>query len=327
MFKRMTFFCLLAAILTFVIPSISVACTVFTVSSRGSVFFGNNEDYSNPNTYYWIETSQDGRYGGVYFGYDNFWPQGGINEKGLAFDINSLEETPLNPHPELPSFSDYEGYSILRNCKTVEEAIEHVQKFNWGSAMWGQIHVADSNGEAVIIGPGLDGELSFTRKPVGDGFLVSTNFNMAEPDEKEHSCQRYDTTTEMLKEVGNEEELSLNYIRDVLDAAHIEGAYSNTLYSTVYDLRNGDIFIYYFHQFEEVVELNVIDEILSNKGPVLLSSLFSPSVLERASSEQSEYLVQFRVRLALAILGIISALGLLFFLFRSWRKRRLRTRA
>ncbi|MDH4068543.1 MAG: hypothetical protein OEU97_06425 [Dehalococcoidia bacterium] len=324
MLKKMAFTCLLAIMLIFIVTDLATACTIFTVSSNSSVLFGNNEDYSNPNTYYWVENSQEGRYGGVYFGFDNFWPQGGINEKGLAFDINSLDEIPLNPHPELPSFNDYEGYSILRNCASVEEAIDYVQEFNWGSAMWGQIHVADATGEAVVIGPGIDGELSFTRKPAGDGFLVSTNFNLADAAEQEYGCWRYDIATEMLKRVGNEEQLSVNYVTEVLNAAHIEGAYSNTLYSTVYDLKNGKIFIYYFHQFDEVVELNVTDEILSNKGPVLLSSLFSPATVERASLEQSRYLFRHRLGWALGILGIISALVVVVFLFRLRRKRRAR---
>ena len=72
-------------------PNLAAACTIFTVSSGDSVLFGNNEDYSNPATYYWVEPSGNGRYGAVYFGFDNLWPQGGVNEKGLAFDINSLE--------------------------------------------------------------------------------------------------------------------------------------------------------------------------------------------------------------------------------------------
>jgi hypothetical protein len=209
----------------------------------------------------------------------------------------------------------------------VEEAISYVQRFDWGAAMWGQIHVADSSGEAVVIGPGTDGELSFTRKPAGDEFLVSTNFNLADPAGQEHDCRRYDKATEMLEKLGDEEQLSLDYVRDVLDAAHVEGAHSNTLYSTVYDLRNGNVFVYYFHQFDEVIELNVADEILSNKDPVLLSSLFSPSTVEQASSEQSRYLLLDRLELALGILGPILALGLVFFLLRLWRKRRKRTPA
>ena len=66
------------------------SCTIFTSSYGDTVLFGNNEDWINPQTYYWVCPSSGGDYGAVYFGFDNLWPQGGINEKGLAFDVNAL---------------------------------------------------------------------------------------------------------------------------------------------------------------------------------------------------------------------------------------------
>jgi len=35
-----------------VIPS---GCTVITISKGGAVFFGGNDDYINPDSYYWVE--------------------------------------------------------------------------------------------------------------------------------------------------------------------------------------------------------------------------------------------------------------------------------
>jgi hypothetical protein len=65
------------------------SCTIFTASFGDTVLFGNNEDWINPNTYYWVVPPGIKDYGVVYFGFDNFWPQGGINEKGLAYDVHS----------------------------------------------------------------------------------------------------------------------------------------------------------------------------------------------------------------------------------------------
>jgi len=321
MVKKATIIFLLIVVFIFSSTGVASACTIFTVSDDDTVFFGNNEDYSNPNTYYWIETSQDGKYGGVYFGFDNFWPQGGINEKGLAFDINALKETPLNPHPELPSFNDYEGYSILRNCATVDEAIKHVQEFNWGSAMSGQIHVADANGEAVVIGPGIDGELAFTRKTAGDGFIISTNFNVAEGYEYDNDCDRYETALDMLSKVGKEEELTLDYVSSVLDAVHVQGMSTNTLYSTVYDLKNGKIFVYYYHKYDEVVELNVAETISVVKEPVALSELFPSPIVEAAKSEHSRYVLLEIFLKTLIIIAPIVAGILVFFFIRRRRKK------
>ena len=321
MVKKATIIFLLIVVFIFSSTGVTSACTIFTVSDDDTVFFGNNEDYSNPNTYYWVDTPEDGKYSGIYFGFDNFWPQGGINEKGLAFDINSLRETPLNPHPEHPYFNDYEGYSILRNCATVEEVIEHVQQFNWGSAMGGQVHVADANGEAVVIGPGIDGELAFTRKTAGDGFIISTTFNVAEGYEYDNDCDRYETALDMLSKVGKEEGLTLDYVSSVLDAVHVQGMGANTLYSTVYDLKNGKIFVYYYHKYDEVVELNVAETISVVKEPVALSELFTSPIVEAAESEHSRYvLLEIFLKTSIIIIPIVAGI-LVFFFIRRRRKR------
>lgn len=43
------------------------SCTIFTSSYGDTVLFGNNEDWINPNTYYWVVPSSGGDYGAVYY--------------------------------------------------------------------------------------------------------------------------------------------------------------------------------------------------------------------------------------------------------------------
>ena len=58
-------------------------CTVFTVSKGDKVFFGGNDDYINPDSYYWIDPGDSRNYGAIWIGQpDNV--QQGINEHGLA---------------------------------------------------------------------------------------------------------------------------------------------------------------------------------------------------------------------------------------------------
>ena len=131
------------------IPS---GCTVFTVSKGDRVFFGGNDDYFNPDSYYWVDPGGTQGYGAIWIGKpDNV--QQGVNAKGLAYDANGLPRVEVNPHPERRAVSG--GYSsypiqILRECATVEEVIEWVNTHQWHSFMHDQLHFADATGDAVI---------------------------------------------------------------------------------------------------------------------------------------------------------------------------------
>jgi hypothetical protein len=271
------------------------SCTVFAASFGSTVLFGNNEDYKKIDLYYWIRPPGENTYGGVYLGFrtnsGNFSQQGGVNEKGLAFDFMGLPQAPLNNHPELPN----RGAIINRfqqTCATVEEAISLTKKYNWGTSLGWQVLLADATGDAVVISAGPDGELAFTRKPEGDGYLVSTNFNLANPKntfDGSYPCWRYNKADEMLKRIKDEKDLTVDYFRSILDAVHIEGAVGNTLYSNVYDLRNGVIYLYYWHQFHEVATLNVAEVIAKNPSPTPIQALFSEETVKQAEDEHQKY--------------------------------------
>lgn len=199
---------------------------MFTVSKGNQVFFGGNDDYINPDSYYWVDPGNGKDYGAIWIGTpDNV--QQGVNEKGLAYDANGLPRVDVNPHRErIPVIGDYTSYPIriLHECATVAEAIAWVNSHRWHSYMHDQMQFADATGDAVIISAGADGEVALTRKSPGDGYLVSTNFNVAEPTNGYgYPCWRYDTATKRLARLlSRERALSIQDTVDVLDAIHVE---------------------------------------------------------------------------------------------------------
>ena len=266
----------------------AASCTIFTASYNSTILFGNNEDWINPNTYYWVVPPRGENYGVVYFGFDNFWPQGGINEKGLAFDVNALPKATINPHPELPR-AKTPFYDFLTTCATVEEIIDRVKSHSWERSWRAQVHVADGTGDAVVISAGPDGEIAFTRKQKGNGYLISTNFNRANPKNGRYPCWRYDTAATMLKKVRSEGDLTADYFRSILKAVHQKGAFVNTVYSNVLDLSRGIIYLYHWHQFDEVVTLHVAKEIAKAPSPTRIKDLFSQQTVTKASEEYLTY--------------------------------------
>ena len=274
-------------------------CSVITISKGESVFFGGNDDYINPDQYYWVEPGDSSRYGVIWIGTpDN--PQQGVNEKGLAYDANGLPRFEVNPHTErIPVKGEYyHNYimQIMHECSTVTEVIEWANKHQRFPYMHDQMHFADKTGDAVIISAGKDGEMVFTRKTPGDGFLVSTNFNVANPaNASTYPCWRYDKANELLgKLIEKGGPLNYNDVTNVMDAIHQEGA-SWTIETLVADLVNGVIYLYFFYQYDNPVIINVKDELANPREAGPLSRLFPEDVQQEAANRYRQVTKSIRI--------------------------------
>jgi hypothetical protein len=300
-----------------------IHCTIFTVSQDGQVFFGGNGDWMNfDSNYYWVDPGSDTAYGAIYFGVPENVQQG-FNEKGLAYDSNGLPLAPVITDPgRKPVYGSYASYpiQILRACATVEEVIAWIQEHQWHEAMHDQLHFADATGDAVVISAGPDGQLAFTRKPDGDGFLISTNFNLANPNNGNYPCWRYDRAKEMLEEIADKDYLTAEYAASILDAVHVESTNTWTVMSVVGDLPQGLVYVYLFHQFDAPIILNVAEEIASAPAPGPLRDLFPAETLRQA--DQAFELLAVRSThcniIGITWLGLVAvSLLILFFLARS----------
>jgi hypothetical protein len=79
-------------------------------------------------------------------------------------------------------------------------------------------------------------------------------------------------------------------MRDVLNAVHQEGL-SKTLYSNVYDLKDRVVYLYYFHNYDDVVVLDLEEELARGFHAYDLPSLF-PS--NQAAEEWAEPVLRSR---------------------------------
>ena len=298
-------------------------CTIFTVSQGDRVFFGGNGDWINfDGNYYWVDPGSDRRYGAIYFGVPENVQQG-FNEKGLAYDANGLPQAPVTSHGgrwPLPGGHSSCFIQILRECATVEEVIAWMRKHRWHEAMHYQMHFADATGDAVVVSAGPDGRVAFTRKPDGDGFLVSTNFNLANPMNGSYPCWRYDRAKARLEEIERRGELTADRAASVLDAVHVASPSGFTVLSLVGDLPQGLVYVYLFHQFDAPIVLNVAEEIARAPDAGPLRDMFPPETVSRVDRAY-ERLMARSTRcnaLGLAWLGLVGvSLAALLLLARS----------
>ena len=130
----------------------------------------------------------------------------------------------------------------------------------------GSILFGDATGESAIIEAG-------TAIRQQGGYQVATNFAQSTTPPEESTCWRYQTAVERLEGM---EALSVEAMRDLLDAVHVDGP-AHTLYSNVYDLKNKLVYLYYFHNYDQPVVLDLEEELARGYHAYDLPSLFPPN--------------------------------------------------
>ncbi len=251
-------------IIIFVSPLLS--CTVFYAANGEMALAGNNEDYINPLTKVWFEAAENGKYGGVYFGFDNFVSQGGMNEKGLFFDVTAAPLVRVSdPHPKkIYKGNDIIREKIMKECATVEGAVKLFTQYRRTEKWRGMYIIGDSTGDSAIIGP-----YGIIRKK--GNYQVATNFYQSMVKDKKYPCERYRIAVDMLDKSNT---VSIDHFRRILAAVHQEGNYVNTLYSNIYDLKKKLVYLYHFHNFENKLIIDLKEELKKGKHSYDLPSLF-----------------------------------------------------
>jgi len=303
------------------------SCTIFTAVQGETVLFGNNEDQHNRDPMIGFFPPSSAGFGSVHFGIRspngqvNF--EGAVNDHGLAWDINGTPRSRLNPQPEKPYFLGAQNYltTITKSAATVEDAIRIADQFSFGDSMVGQIHIADASGAAVVISAGPDGELAFTRKSPGEGYHLSTNFNLAQP-ERGPVDFRWETAASMLAALRSGQDLTPAYAGEILEAVHLETLTSYTLYSNVLDLRNNKVYIFYMAQFDEMAEIDMEEEFTKGERVLELRELFTPSTAAAGDASYHRFATRFMLAIGAVItlaLALIIACSVL--LVRYFRKK------
>jgi hypothetical protein len=243
-------------------------CTTLYAFDGQMALAGNNEDFNNPLTLIWFIPASPGRFGRVYFGYEDGIPQGGLNDQGVFFDGLAL------PYKEMPSTSQRPHFpggdlalfdEILSRSANVQEVIDIAGRWNRVAGEFAQFLYGDRFGDSVI----LDGDTILRKQGV---FQLATNFRLADNPNPPYPQgeERYGTVYDLL---AHADHFSVDLFRQALDIAHAEGDYP-TLYSQIYELTTGKIHVYQYHDFQHEVVLDLADELAKGSHVLTIASLF-----------------------------------------------------
>jgi hypothetical protein len=224
-------------------------CTIVSCSRNGKVFAAANEDDYASTLYsrVWFNPPTKERYGTVCFGLPDLQAQAIMNEYGLYVDFTAQYGIdPAKFNIKHPYYGDL-FFEMLGKCKTVKEALAFLQTHEY--AYSSQALLADAGGHSVIVNAGA--------KVMKEGdYQINTNFNISDL-KKGISDRRYDIASSILSKPAA---LSVSYFKTLLDRTHQEGDLTR-IYSYVFDMKKGLIYVYFFHNFNNVYVIDIKKEL------------------------------------------------------------------
>ncbi|NIM20061.1 MAG: tetratricopeptide repeat protein [Candidatus Latescibacteria bacterium] len=246
-------------------------CTLIYASDDRTALAGSNEDWTSHLNDIWFLPPEKGKFGRVYFGL-NFSgeriPQGGMNDQGLFYDGTSAETVIKPPRDSslIPPVDDLH-LKAMEECSTVEEVLNLYERYHM-SVGDGQLMYGDRFGNSVI----MEATGSIIRKK--EKYQIATNFFQSRIKPENITDTRYRMADEIFKKSKN---ISVDLFQSILNATHWEeysGSMTVTLYSYICDLKKGDIYIYHFHNFADVVKINLREELKKGERYLSILSLF-----------------------------------------------------
>jgi hypothetical protein len=299
------------------------ACSMYKVTANGKTMVGNNEDSWRQDARIWFEPGTSEKYGIVCVGYaGKRHPDGAVNEYGLAFDAFSMPHNSDFPDRDLSKKDFAYGHlkTIMQQCKTVDEVFSFLNEMNLhalnGSILFngGMLLFVDKTGKYLVVEAGA---MTFGT----DDKFVLANFSVA--DTKELSNVKTERYRKGVAFLSNKElDKSLSFCKALSDTMSVSRAKvgDGTLYTTIYDLEEGLIHLYFFHDFTRSITFNLKEELAKGEHSFEMAEMFSGNLNYQRfvgfkTPLNNRYLFLFMV-----VVGMLFCFSFLYFLISFLKK-------
>lgn len=288
---------------------------MYKLTADGKTVVGNNEDSWGRDSRIWFEPATENTFGVVNVGYARKHPNpdGAMNEHGLVFDAFTMYRKDNVPEKD-PNKKDF-GYghirTIMQQCKTVDDVYAYLDTLNLhvlnGSPIFhgGMLLFADRAGKYLVA--------EANKLTLGnDAKFVLANFSVA--DTKDLSTVTMPRYCKGVSYLENKElDVSLDFCRDLSDTMSVNRAKvgNGTLYTSIYDLEEGLINLYFYHDYSKHIQFNLKDELAKGAHSFYFEDLFPDN------QKYQEFLEYKTPQNSKLIFSFLIACGFLFF-FSSW---------
>ena len=302
---------LLVTVLTFSFLKSSNACSGYKLTIGEKTILGANEDAWRVTPHIWFEKAKGkDQYGAAFTGsrYDGkngYAPQSGMNEMGLAF------ERLASFHPIQESIANRKKISnptrylkdILHSCKSIEEVKACISQYDHSYFIEDVFLYVDRTGKYLIVEP-------YTLKTGNDPSYVISNFCPSITSlENAHKLDRYRNGAAYIKDGFD---TSLSFCRALSDTMHVcrNKIGDGTLLSSIWDLKNGIVNLYFYHDYSTTVQFNLSEELKKGDHIFAIDKLFPPN-------PEFQQLRNFKTPKNSLLFGVFIVSSAVFFLFSS----------
>lgn len=289
----------------------SAACSMYKVTANGKTMVGNNEDSWGQDARIWFEPGENGKFGIVCVGYarKHANPDGAMNEYGLMFDAFTMPHKPGLPERDTHKKDfTYSGIkTIMQQCKTVDQVYALLKEMNLnvlnGSILFngGMLLFVDKTGKYLVVEAG---KMTFGN----DDKFALANFSIA--DTKDLSSIKTERYCKGVAFLNNKQlNTTLPFCTALSDTMSVNRAKvgDGTLYTNIYDLEEGLIHLYFFHDFSKRVSFNLKEELAKGEHSYELRELFP-------DNQKYQKFIDYKTpQNSKTIFAFIVACGILFF--------------
>jgi hypothetical protein len=258
------------------------ACTIFMANDGQNVWIGNNEDEVQTTKYrMWFYPAKKGNYGYAIWtdlnikllsainlkmlSYLN--PQGGLNEHGLFLDYTAIDEISIVKDEQKKDRKKQVATDLLKNCKTVDEALTYLSKLNLIKLNTAQLFIGDATGNYATVTGG------YVVTKTSNSFAL-TNYCISNGHKE--ACHRRDVATHYLNSATT---FQLNDITNILEKSAQKFPYKYTTnVSMAVNLKATTINLYYKHDFTTVATLSLAEELKKGKHHKDIETYFPETI-------------------------------------------------
>ncbi len=254
------------------IREVTFPCSMFKITMYGKTMVGNNEDAWRLDSKIWFETGKDGKYGSAYVGHNDLFPQGGMNETGLVYDGFAVYPRKINPVYGKKHIDNLSSFlkMIMQNCKTVNEVHDLFNLYDRSIFNGAMLLFVDITGEYLVLE--VDTVITGNNRE-----YILANFCPSITKPGDVKIPRYIRGNLFLK--NNIPDSSLGFCLSVMDTMHECRAKigDGTTYTSIYDLKEGIIYLYFYHDFKHVVRFNIHQELGKGDHIIRMLDIFPPN--------------------------------------------------